>query len=120
MRDGYQAGSRSEQLPVLVHQEFAAVIDRHDPERRSFLLGQNLPGNDVGMMLHGGDYDFITRLDMGCAITLGHEVNPFGRSPDKDDLTLFRGVDEPPDLGARLFVGLRGALAERVHAAVYI
>src|SRR4030095_7294742 len=111
MRDGYQAGSRSEQLLILVHQEFAAVIDGYDPECGSFLLSQNLPGNDVGVMLHGRNYNFIPGLDMRSAIALGNEVNPFGRPADENDLTLFRSIDEPPGLGARFFIGFRGALA---------
>ena len=48
----------------------------------------------------------------------GHQVDAFGGAAHEDQLVLGAGVEEALGLGARLFVGRRGALAQLVHAAM--
>ena len=53
-----------EQLLVLVEQDLAAVVDRHDAQHRALFGSELLPGNDVGVMLEPGDDDLVARADV--------------------------------------------------------
>ena len=57
--DGHQLGAVSEQLFVLVQQQLAVVVDGDDLEVGALFLAQNLPRDDVGVMLHSRNDDFI-------------------------------------------------------------
>ena len=64
MRDGDDAGARTEQLLEFVEQQFAAIVDWSHAQLRALLLAQDLPGHDVGVVLHGGDEHFISGADV--------------------------------------------------------
>ena len=49
-------------LLVLLQPQFAAVVHRDDAQLGAGLLAHHLPGDDVGMMLHGGDHHFVARF----------------------------------------------------------
>ena len=49
----------------------------------AFLLTEQLPGNDIGMVLHCGNQDFIAGTDMFSTEGLGDKVDAFRRSPDE-------------------------------------
>ncbi len=65
-----------------------------------------------------GDDDFIARFDVVAAPGLRHQVDAFGGAANEDDLLRSARVEKSLDLGARLFVGFGGALAQLMHAAV--
>ena len=67
MDDGDDSSARRQQLVKFVHKQLAAVVEGDDFEFRAGLLGQELPGDDVGMMLHARDDDFIAGFDVGAA-----------------------------------------------------
>ena len=50
----------------------------------------------------------------------GHQVDAFGGAAHEDQLALAARVEESLHLGARRFVGRRGALAQLVHAAMNV
>ncbi len=70
------------------------------------------------MVLHGGDDDLITRANILPPVGLGHQVYAFGGAPHIDDLMVFSGVDELPNLAAGSLVIVGGQLAEGVDATV--
>ena len=84
MRQGDQPGSRSEDRLVLFEHDFAAIGHRNDPQHGA-LLGDHLPGHDVGVVFERGENDLIARLQELAAVSLGNQVDAFRASADKND-----------------------------------
>ena len=70
------------------------------------------------MVLQGGDDDLIPRLEEFPAVGLGHEVDPFGGPPDKDDVFAGGGSDKTLYLLPRLLVGVGGPGCQGVSPPV--
>ena len=68
MGDGDHLGARGEQLLELVEQELAVVGDRRPFQHRALPLAQEMPGHDVGVVLHDGEHDLVALADMRHAI----------------------------------------------------
>ena len=71
-------------------------------------------------MLHFGNEDLVTCLQSAAAVALRDQVDRFGRPAHEHDLARACGVDEPPHLLARDFVGLRRTLAQIMNAAMNV
>jgi hypothetical protein len=70
------------------------------------------------VVLHYCYNDVVTGLQVSSSVTLGDEINAFGRSAGKDDLSAGTGIEKPGDLLPRLVVGDCGPLAQVVDPAV--
>src|SRR6202021_1079500 len=116
--DGYHACARVEQLGVLVEDQVAAVVDGNNAQKRAGFLAQHLPGDDVGVVFQARDDNFVAGLHVLAAPGLRDQIDAFGGAANEDDFVLVARVEEALDLGAGELVGLGGALAELVHAAV--
>src|SRR5205814_1406223 len=86
MSYGYHLCSGIDQLFELVEQQFATIVDRRHAQPPALLLTKHLPGNDVRMMLHGRDEDFVPSADVSAAIGLRNQVDSLGRTANEDDL----------------------------------
>src|SRR5829696_8136203 len=64
----------------------AFVIDRRPFDHGAMALAQEVPGHDVGVMLHDGDHDLVAGLDVGLAPGRRHEVDRLGGVAGEDDL----------------------------------
>src|SRR5215472_3201739 len=120
MRYGNEPGFRSQELLEFFKPQFAAVVDGSHAQGRAFFFAQNLPGHDVGVMLHGGDQNFIARADVLAAVGLGYQVDRFRGASRKDDLSAVRGVQKTLYRNPGLFVVLRRPLRESMHATMDI
>ena len=56
-----------EQLLERVEQEVAVVGDRRPFQHRALPLAQEVPGHDVGVVLHDGEHDLVALADHACA-----------------------------------------------------
>ena len=81
-----QLGARAQQLLELVQQQVARVVDRSHLEDRAGLLRNQLPRNDIRVMLEVGDDDLVTRLQMLAAPRVRHQVDGLGGAPHKHDV----------------------------------
>ena len=120
VNDRDQLGAVVEQAFVLVQQQFAVIIDGNNPQPRPLFLSQDLPGDNVGVMLHSGDDDFIAGANLLAAPGLRHQVDALGSAAHKDDFPVGGGVEQLARLFPGPFVGVSSPLAEGVHAAVDI
>ena len=120
MHHGYQASPVIQHALVLVHQQLALVREGNDPQADADFLTQNLPGHNVGVVLHAGDDDLISGLEELAAVAAGDQVQPLGRASHVDDLRDVGRVDEPADCLTTGFVVVGGPLAQGVHAAVHV
>ena len=79
MDEGHQLRPRAKQLFELVHLQLAAVVDGRNAETGVCLLAQQLPRDDVRMVLHMGDENLVPRADVLTTEALRHEIDAFRR-----------------------------------------
>ena len=110
----------AQQAVEFVHRQFATIVHGDHADDRAGLLGDKLPGDDVGMVFHRREDDFVAGFQEFSAVARCDEVDAFGGAAGEDDLAGFGGVDEAGDFCAGLFVGGGGFLAEGVDAAMNV
>ena len=101
-----------------IHPQLAFVGDRNHLELRALLLADELPRDDVRVVLHLGDEHLVALADIRAAERLRDQVDGLGRAAHEDDLARVRRVQELLHLVAGLLVGARRPLAQQVHAAM--
>ena len=116
--DGHHAGARIEQLFVLLHEEFAALVHGNDAQFGVLLFAEHLPGDDVGVVLHRRDDDLVAGLHVLAAPGTADQVDAFGGAADEDQFIFAARIQKALGLGAGFLVGGGGALGELVNAAV--
>ncbi len=115
---GDEFGARSEELLVVVQQQFAGVVDRHHANLRALLLRQHLPRDDVRMVLERGQDDLVAGPDELPAIAVHHQIDRVGGAAGEDHFAVFARIDETLHLAARLLVGGGRGFRQVMHAAV--
>jgi len=105
---------------VGVEVELARAGDGDVADGEAALGCQDLPGDDVAVVLHHAQHDGIARPQVGAAPRSGDEVDALGGVAREDYLAVGARVDERADLLTRTLVGIRRSLAEGVNAAVYV
>ncbi|GAB1426057.1 hypothetical protein MASR2M16_32910 [Thauera terpenica] len=118
MADRHQLGVVVEQGVEGLKIKLAGVIDRCHLQYRARLLAQQLPGHDVGVVLHRGDEDLVAGAQLGPPPALRHEIDGFGGAAGEHDLFRMCGIDELLHGHARVVVELGGVLRQPMHAAV--
>ena len=111
--DGDQLRALREQLVEHVEVEQALVGDRHVGQPRA----EQLPRDDVGVVLHLREHHEIVGGDVGATPRVGDEVDRLGHVLGEDRLA-GRRVHEGGDGVARALVGVRGLGRDLVDAAV--
>ena len=109
-----------EQLLKGLQVEESVVGHRDDAQADAFPGGGELPGHDVGVMLHHRDDDLIARLHHRLGERGGHEVESLGGAAREDDFRRRAGVDEAAHRLAGSLMELGSLYAEVVDAAVHI
>jgi len=71
----------------LIPAQAAVVVDVHDDERRTDLLGELLPGHEIRMVFEDGGHDDVARPNVLAAPGLHDQVQTLGRVAAEDDLT---------------------------------
>jgi hypothetical protein len=97
--------------------ERAVVANRRHDEARARALAEQLPRDDVRVMLEARDQHLVARRK-ALAEARRDEVDRFRRAAREDDLGKRRRVDEASDFLARALVGGRRPFTELMHAAM--
>ena len=118
LRDGDHLRARAEQLLEFVDEEIAVLVDRRPLDHRAVALAQEVPGDDVGVVLHDREHDLVAFLDALLAERVGDEVDRLGGVAGEDDLFLAAGIDEGPCRLARALIGLRRLVGEEMQATM--
>ena len=114
------SGPVAQQSVKRLHVQLTVTVDGNNHQARARLFADHLPGNDVGVVLHPGDQHFVTRSEPYLAQACGNEIDRLGGSPGKDDFVGPRRIDVIAHLVPGALVGVRGTLAQLVHAPVYV
>ena len=120
VHDGDELCPFVEQAAEGFHVEHAAFINRDDFQLRAGLLAGDLPGHDIGVVLHVRDQDFITGLENRLSKAMGNQIDALGCAAGENDLVGVGQVEHCSQLRAGGFVSVGGPLAEVVDAAVDI
>ena len=103
----------------VVHIQRAIVEDGDGLHDCAALFSDQLPRNNVRVMLQFRDQNLVAGLQVLSAPRLRDQVDAFGRVLGQDGFALF-SIHEGRDLGAGCFKGVRGFLAQRVNAPMNI
>src|SRR6185437_14559347 len=95
-----------DQYPVLVYRDHAQV--------GILLLAGHLPGDDIGMMLHGRHQNIVAGLQYLFRETGRHEIDTFGGTARKNDLVVMTRIDKIRYLLSCPLIRFSGLLAEIV------
>ena len=117
-RHRYEPGLFAQQRVEGLDVESALFRDRHVANGRAGPLSQLAPGNEVGVVLHLGEQDFVAAADVCIAPASGHEVDRRGRPVREDDLRWRGRVDQRADFFPRLLVKIGRLVGEPMDAAV--
>ena len=95
------------------------VVDRQIAQLEAQLLGEDEPGNEVGVVLHLGEQDRVPLPEMVAPPRLCDQVERLGGVLGEDDLAPgHRRADEAADLGPGLGEQPVGLLGDGVEAAM--
>ncbi len=119
MRDGDELGARRQQPLELLEQQLAAVGDRRPFQHRTVALAMEVPGDDVGVMLHDRQDDLVALADAG-EERIGDEVDRRRGVAREDDLIGAAGVEEAAHGFARILEALRRRVRQVVQPAMHV
>ena len=111
---------RDGDLVERVELQLAEVVDRDVRELGAGLLGDELPRDEVRVVLELGDHDDVAGAEVLEAPRVRDEVQRLGRAAREDHLAVRRRVDVGAHLLARALVAGGRALGERVDAAMHV
>ena len=107
-------------LFILVEQQLAPIVHRNHLEGNPPTGSEQLPGNDVAVMLHHRNNHFIALAHTLIAKARSEQVDALGGSARENHLVGTTRIDEPPHRLARSFVKLGGLLREVMHSTMYV
>lgn len=99
--------------------EHTTLVNLHHPDSQTLLILNELPGHDVGMVLHDGE-DYLVAVAEGLAEACRHEVDGLSGAAGEDYLGGLAGVDIAAYLLAGLLLMVGGLLGEGVDPAVNV
>ena len=118
MGDGDQLRAVGQQGGEFFEIELPVVLHRRDLEHDPLAVAQQLPGHDVGVVLHLGNDDLVARRKMGLGPGAGDQVDRLGHIPGEDDILRRRRVQQAGNLLAHAFIGLGRRTAQIMGAAM--
>jgi hypothetical protein len=113
--EGEQLGPPSQQRVERVEVELTVVEHRDVRELRAAVGRQQLPRDDVGVVLHLGEHDQVAGVDVCAAPRVRHEVDR-RRRVGREDRLLGRRSKPFGDAAACAFEQIGRLHGERVHA----
>src|SRR5262249_24667959 len=100
--------------------QLSRVVHREGADHGTSLLRDQLPGYQVGVVLHLGNEDLIAGLEETPAIAGSNQIERSGSARGEDDLRGMTGIDESPHLFAGLVIGCRRLLAQGMNTPVHV
>ena len=120
MGDGDQLGLGPDGGVQRLDIEAAVIAHIHPAQHRALALAQEMPGHDVGVMLHHRQHDLVARLDAGRKEGIGDQIDRLGAALGEDDLVFVRRTQEFLHRAAGGFISVGGRARQIMHAAMDI
>ena len=115
-----QLRPRPDRVDHLLRVERAVGLDVDPLQHHPLPLAQEVPGHDVGVMLHHAQHDLVARLEPRRRPGVADHVDPHGRAGGEDDLVLVRRAEEALHDAARRLVLLGRDGREVVQPAMHV
>ena len=96
------------------------LVDGYDPERGVLFFTGQLPGDDIGVVLDGGDQHAIARPQELFCKPGRYQVDGLGGAAGINDLVIMTGIDKIGNLLSCPFVCLGSLLTEIMHSPMDI
>ena len=98
-----------------------AVIVALDPlDHRALAFAMEMPGHDIGMMLHDRQDDLVVLAYMVEPEGRGDEIDRLRRGTREHDLVCRRRIEETPHAFARAFESFRRGIGEIMQPAMHV
>ena len=94
MHYAHQLGALIKQILVFVNIEITTLVHRNDTNGNTTLGGLQLPGHDIGMVLHHGDNHLVALVHKLLAERGCNEIETLGSATCEDNLIHRRGIDK--------------------------
>ena len=114
---GYKTRALVEKRAVCLHVEHPTGIHRDDTQGDALVASEKLPRDDVGVVLHDGEYNLVAILKE-IAVGGSHEVDGLGGATGEDDLLDGGGVDHAAHALAGDLLQVGGLLRQGMDASV--
>ena len=120
MGDGHQTGARTDGLQHRLRVQIAIGIHIHPFQHHALAFAQEMPGHDVGVVLHDRQHNLVPRLQARRSPAIGHQIDAFGRARGEDNLVFRTGVQEARDLAAHRLVLVGRQIGKVMQAPVNV
>src|SRR6476660_4925919 len=114
LRNRDELGARTEQFLELVDEEIALLVDRRPLDHRTLTLAQEMPGHDIGVMLHNREDDLIASLDLLAPEGIGNQIDRLGSVARENNFFLALSIYKPAHSLSGGFVSLSRLVGEIV------
>ena len=115
-----QFGARRDGVDHLLRIKIAACIHINPLEGNALAFAQEMPGHDIGVMLHHRQENLIARLHAGHGPAVGDHVDALGGAGIQNDLILIGNAEKPRNRAAHGFVFFGRQIAEVMQPAMHI
>ena len=115
-----QSRTLGKEVAKCLHVQLAALIDGDDTQFYIFTTLQQLPRNNVGVVLHRGNNHLVAIVQKCFAKGVCHKVYRLGSTACEDYLVAVLCIDKALYSFAGILVCIGSLLAQRVHTAVHI
>ncbi|MNX78856.1 hypothetical protein D3C86_1104650 [compost metagenome] len=103
-----------------VHIELPLIIHRNNTDLTAFFITEHLPRNNIGVVLHCRNNNFISRMDKCSAIAGSNQIDTIGRPLRDNHLLVFRRINKRLKLFTGHLKSICRYLAEVVNSTMYI
>ena len=86
LRHRHHAGTSVEQRRQALGHQAPLLVERQHADFGTLALGDKLPGNDIGMVLHLADHDIVARPEKTFAPCIRHRIERRSSSGRENDL----------------------------------
>ena len=107
-----------EQRVEMCEVERAVCVEFHAFDDAAFVFREQVPRNEIAVVFHGTDEDFVARSEKFPAVSVRDEIDRFGGVFGPNRFFGSRGIDELRDFSASGFVDNGRAFGEDVESAV--
>ena len=102
-----------------LERQVALLVDVDPLQHRPAPLAQEVPGHDVGVVLHDGEHDLVALVE-ALAECRGDQVDRLGRRFGEDDLVRRARVEEAAHQFARAFIRIGRSIGEVMQPAMHV
>ena len=120
MRDCDKFCLRSDRVENFLRVQSSRLVHIDPFQNNSLALAQEMPGHNIGVVLHDRENDLVPDTQPRHRPAIGHHVDTFGRAGIHNDLVFRTGIQELRDRPADTFIFFRRQIRQIMQASVNV